>query len=169
MAEQGKAGLRPPGGLLRLAYRAPICLYRAGLGWILGKRFLMLTHTGRRSGLPRRVVIEVMRRDEMSGTFYVAAAYGDKADWLRNIRKTPLVSVTSGREQVHARAEVLSREQGADELQAYGERYPAALRVLTRLFGQEMPRHRAGYLALAGQMPIVALRPVQAPSPEGER
>jgi len=42
-----------PRGLVRLAFRAPIWLYRAHLGWLLGYRFVLLTHTGRKSVLPR--------------------------------------------------------------------------------------------------------------------
>ena len=38
---------RPPRTRLRRAlFRAPIWLYRLGLGGLLGGRFLLLTHTG---------------------------------------------------------------------------------------------------------------------------
>ena len=48
---------RPPRTRLRRAlFRAPIWLYRLGLGGLLGGRFLLLTHTGRTSGRPRQVV-----------------------------------------------------------------------------------------------------------------
>jgi hypothetical protein len=57
----------PPRGLLRLALRLPIWLYRWRLGWLLGDRFLLLTHTGRKSGLPRQVVLEVVHHDEATG------------------------------------------------------------------------------------------------------
>ena len=43
----------PPGKALRLGLRLPIWLYRLHLSWLLGERFLLLTHTGRNSGLPR--------------------------------------------------------------------------------------------------------------------
>lgn len=52
-------GNKKPRGLLRLGFRLPIWLYRLNLGWILGERFLLLTHTGRKSGLVRQTVIEV--------------------------------------------------------------------------------------------------------------
>ncbi len=38
--------------------RAPIGPYRIGLGGLLGRRFLLLEHVGRRSGLPRHTVID---------------------------------------------------------------------------------------------------------------
>ncbi len=45
----------PPGKVLRLGLRLPIWLYRARLGRLLGERFLLLTHIGRKSGLPRQI------------------------------------------------------------------------------------------------------------------
>jgi len=45
-----------PTGASRLAFRLPIYLYRLNLGWLLGHRFLMLVHRGRRSGLLRETV-----------------------------------------------------------------------------------------------------------------
>jgi hypothetical protein len=41
-------------GLLRTRWivRAPVGLYRARLGFLLGPRMLMLEHTGRKSGAP---------------------------------------------------------------------------------------------------------------------
>jgi hypothetical protein len=41
----------------------PIYLYRLDLGWLLGHRFLMLVHQGRRSGLLRETVLEVILYD----------------------------------------------------------------------------------------------------------
>lgn len=42
---------KPPTGLSRILFRAPIWLYRRGLGWLLGKRFLLINHIGWKSGL----------------------------------------------------------------------------------------------------------------------
>ena len=78
---------------MRLFFRAPIYLYRFGLGWLMSGRLLMLTHIGRKSGQPRYAVLEVARHDEPSGVFLVPAAFGRKSDWYRNILKTPEVVV----------------------------------------------------------------------------
>ncbi|WP_190820398.1 PNPOx family protein [Saccharopolyspora pogona] len=43
--------------------RAPIPLYRRGLGWLLGIRIMMLEHRGRRSGQLRYAVLEVLGRE----------------------------------------------------------------------------------------------------------
>jgi hypothetical protein len=50
--------------LQRALARAPIWFYRLGLGGLLGHRFVLLTHTGRNSGRPRQVVLEVVGRRE---------------------------------------------------------------------------------------------------------
>ena len=41
MSEQ--AGRKPPTGLERLLWRAPIWLYRLHLGWLMGERFYCCT------------------------------------------------------------------------------------------------------------------------------
>ncbi len=77
----------PPSGLRRALWRLPVHLYRAGLGRLLGGRLMLLTHVGRVSGRPRRAVIEVVEHDARG---YVAASgFGPRADWYRNIAKTP--------------------------------------------------------------------------------
>ena len=52
-------------GALRLLFRLPAILYRWRCGWLLGRRFLLLIHVGRRTGKLRRTVLEVIeyRRD----------------------------------------------------------------------------------------------------------
>ena len=39
-----------PTGVLKWGYNLPIALYRVRLGWLLGHRFLLLTHQGRKTG-----------------------------------------------------------------------------------------------------------------------
>ena len=93
----------PPSGLLRAALRLPIWLYRAGLGWLLGDRFLMLTHTGRKSGRKHETVIEVVKHEPGTGTYYVVSGWGSRSDWYLNVRKNPLVSLQIGTKHVRAR------------------------------------------------------------------
>ena len=69
-----------PGGLLRFVLRVPIWLYRLRLGWLLGQRFLLLTHTGRQSGWPRYTVVEVVDRDTVTGSYFIASGWGEQSD-----------------------------------------------------------------------------------------
>ena len=89
-------GERPPRGLMRLLFRAPNVLYRLHLGRLLGHRFLQLTHRGRRSGALHQTVVEVVGRDRASGAYCVAAGWGKKSDWYRNILADPHVRVRVG-------------------------------------------------------------------------
>jgi F420H(2)-dependent quinone reductase len=77
---------KPPRGVLRWLLRLPIWLYRLRMGRLLGNRFLMLTHIGRKSGQPRQSVLEVVGHDEATGIYIIASGWGEQADWLRNIQ-----------------------------------------------------------------------------------
>jgi deazaflavin-dependent oxidoreductase (nitroreductase family) len=152
---------KPPGKALRLGLRLPIWLYRARLGWLLGDRFLMLTHTGRRSGLPRQTVIEVVRHDKGTDTYYVVSGWGDKSDWYRNIRKSPAVTIRVGGRKFQARAEFIGLEQAIRLIEAYTRDHPTASRELAGLFLGER-RQPGGEVSrqIAEKMPMVAFRPL---------
>jgi deazaflavin-dependent oxidoreductase (nitroreductase family) len=148
-----------PRGLLRRLARMPILLYRARLGRLLGNRFLMLTHTGRVSGLPRQVVLEVVRHDRETDTYVVASAWGERSDWYRNICQTPEAALTVGRRRLEVVAERLPPEEAERELADYARRYPTAARSLARLMGFQVEDAETDFPALARQLPLIAFRP----------
>lgn len=39
----------PPEAFLQFLYRVPVHLYKWGLGWLFGKRFVLFHHVGRKS------------------------------------------------------------------------------------------------------------------------
>jgi len=73
-----------------------VLLYRIGLGRLLGQRFLLLEHRGRRSGRLRRVVVEVVRRDPDRDAWIVASAWGERTQWYRNLLAQPEAMVQVG-------------------------------------------------------------------------
>ncbi|MCV2393634.1 nitroreductase family deazaflavin-dependent oxidoreductase [Actinotalea sp. M2MS4P-6] len=92
----------------RRLVRAPIGLYRAGLGFLLGSRLLMVEHIGRTSGARRYVVLEVLTRPDPA-TYVIASGFGEKAQWYRNLRANPSARVWVGaRRAVPATARHLS-------------------------------------------------------------
>lgn len=137
-----------------MVFRAPIYLYRAGLGRLMSKRLLMLTHTGRVSGRPRHAVLEVARLDEPTGTFYVPAAYGQKADWYRNLLVTPQAEVNHRGRKLEVVAETVSVEGATKEFSRYTAAHPRAARNLGKLMGIALGEPRA----VAETIPLVALR-----------
>jgi len=160
---------RKPRGLLRFGLRLPILFYRLHLGWLLGKRFLLLTHTGRKSGLPRRTVIEVVRRDPHSGACVVASGWGRKSDWFQNISHNPLVTITLGAKQFAARALLLSAGQGAQELLDYARRYPLAFRELSAFMtGRPLEASPQACQELANTIPLVVFEPLPEPQTGGD-
>lgn len=152
--------LHPGHRLLRLALRLPIWLYRLHLGWFIGERFLLLTHLGRKSGLPRQTVLEVVRHDLATDTFFVASGWGETANWFRNIQQTPEVIVQVGRRRLEAFAKRLTEAEAERELRDYAARYPRAFRFLASLIaGQHLSHTEADFRTLAQSFPLVALRP----------
>lgn len=138
MNEQQKL-TTPPTGLMRMAARFPILLYRAGLGWLLFGRFVMVTHTGRVSGKERNVVLEVVHIDQASRRLFVASGWGKKADWYRNIKKTPRVRLTYGSHTFTALARELSTDEGYQVMRQYADKYPGAFRSLGKMMLRAMP------------------------------
>lgn len=112
----------------RLA-RAPIALYRAGLGGLLTTRMVLLEHRGRRSGQIRQVVLETLSVDHSA--LHLISGYGWRAQWLRNIEADPRVRVTCGWSRPRAgHATILPPAAGVEVLEDYRRRHPIATRFL---------------------------------------
>jgi len=138
MAEQHRLS-SPPKGLMRLAARFPIVLFRARLGWLLFGRFVMVVHRGRVSGKARRVVLEVVDFDRPHSRITVASGWGRKADWYKNVIKTPMVSLMYGTRFFSAEARELSIEEAYAVMRRYADKHPAAFRSLGRMMLRNMP------------------------------
>jgi deazaflavin-dependent oxidoreductase (nitroreductase family) len=93
--------LYPSTPIGRFIWRAPMVTYRLGLGPIVGQVLMILTTTGRKSGRPRRTMVEYHRLD---GKKYIAAGFGPETQWYRNIMADPRVTIqtSDGSESVRA-------------------------------------------------------------------
>ncbi len=78
----------------RWLMRLPIPMYRAGLGWLLGPRFVMIEHLGRSSGEPRYAVVEIVEREGRA--LRVASGFGTRAQWYRNLRANGVAYLSTG-------------------------------------------------------------------------
>ena len=96
---------RVPRFVWRLMRQPPRVAYAVGLGPLIGRFILLLTTTGRKSGRPR---ITPLQYEEIEGVFYVAAARGTRADWIRNIQASPQVGVRVGSRRFRGMAEVVT-------------------------------------------------------------
>jgi deazaflavin-dependent oxidoreductase (nitroreductase family) len=94
----------------------------------------MLEHTGRKTGLRRYAVLEAVDRPD-AGTYVVVAGFGNRAQWLRNVRASPQVRVYVGsRRPVPAVARPLTGEEAAAALTAYSRSHPMAWAALKPVF-----------------------------------
>ncbi len=95
--------------------RFVLLLWRLGLGkfinaWPEGSgRIMVLTHTGRRSGLKRQTPVNYAIVD---GELYCMAGFGKGADWYRNIMAEPSVKVWLPDGWWAGRAEDISDNRG---------------------------------------------------------
>jgi deazaflavin-dependent oxidoreductase (nitroreductase family) len=138
----------------------PIHFYRLGLGWLFGRRLLLLNHIGRVSGKPRQVVLEVVAHDPTDGSYVVASGWGPTAAWYRNILHTPTVIIQVGTRTMGVNAVPLTREEGADIFADYASRHrTAAKHLLPRLMGFSVDGSEADFRAVGECMPFVRLNP----------
>tara|TARA_R110002073_G_scaffold16703_8_gene63759 strand:+ start:1541 stop:2026 length:486 start_codon:yes stop_codon:yes gene_type:complete len=128
----------PPSGFKLKLARAPIYLYRIGLGGLMGDRFLRLRHRGRRTGNSIETVLEVIRHDESTTQFFVASGYGTKSQWYRNIIAEPHVSIMVKNTEHNAVARVVSPDEATQILGLYAAAHPKSIKAVARLSGYNM-------------------------------
>jgi deazaflavin-dependent oxidoreductase (nitroreductase family) len=157
--------------VFRRLLRAPALLYRWRLGWLLGERFLLLTHVGRRSGRHYRTPLEIVGRGSGADEVVVLAGLGDDADWLRNIRVRPAVELQVGRRRfVPVHRELDEREADA-VLAEYERRHrwiaPVVRAVLSRLVGWRYDGTPDARRRLVRELPLIAFGPNTDPATLG--
>jgi deazaflavin-dependent oxidoreductase (nitroreductase family) len=152
-----------PKGLLRLAMRLPILLYRLRLGWLLGDRFLLLEHVGRKSGAVRRAVVEVVDHDVKNDAYVVAAAWGTKSNWYNNVLAHPRVTILVRSKRFEAQAKTLSREDAVHHLHAYSVKHASAFRQIgSLLIGQQSREPSEIIQSFVDAVPLVEFSPVHS-------
>jgi len=113
----------------RFVMRLPIGLYRVGLGGLLGRRFLLLEHTGRSTGLHRKAVLEVVETND-NGAPVIVSGFGERSQWCRNVIADPDVWFTRGRTRTRARAERLDHVEAVEVFERYRAEHPRAAKML---------------------------------------
>ena len=151
-----------PRGLLRWVLRAPKWFYHSGLGWILGERFLLLSYWGRKSGLRRETVIEVVDHDQATDTYYVVSGWGTRSDWSQSVRSNPKVIIQVGRRELNASASILDLDEAARRLSIYADKHPAAFHELSKLLtGEALAGTDDECKQLDCTVPVIAFHPVR--------
>ncbi|WP_409185822.1 nitroreductase family deazaflavin-dependent oxidoreductase [Amycolatopsis sp. VS8301801F10] len=158
--------------IARTVFKAPAKLYDRELGWLLGKRFLCLTHVGRKSGRRYRTVLEVIGVRPRTGEVLAIAGLGPSSDWYRNLQAAPAAEVAIGRRKFVPAHRVLDESEAADAIADYERRNrllrPILHPVLSKLLGWRYDGSDAARLRMVQQLPIVAFRPRGATTSDQE-
>lgn len=155
---------RKPRGLLRLAFRLPLLIYRGHLGWILGHRFLLLKHRGRKTGSEYETMLEVLDYDPATRESIVFSGMGVHADWYRNIQAHPAGMVRTGRQSYMPEHRVLPRVETAAVMARFAREHPWEARLFVpvlRWLGWSV-REAPDGLRLPSDLVLVAFRPAEA-------
>ena len=149
---------RIPHFLWRIFRLPPRMAYALGLGSAIGRLVLLLTTRGRKSGLAR---ITPLQYEEFDGCFYVAAARGERTDWLRNLAADPAVELRVGTRTIKGGARILrDPEVIADFLELRRRRHPRMIGMIMRAAGLPSKPTRADLVAYARERPLVEIRPI---------
>ena len=153
-----------PGFLRRFFFKAPAALYRGPVAEVMRSRcVLMLTTTGRRSGLPRTTGVSFL---PLGDRFVVFSGWGVRSDWYRNLLANPEVTIRVGGKTMRAtavpvadpdRRRELMRQMRARSGQCGPPEPARAILRATRLFDYEGELDMA--LEQGGALPVVELIP----------
>jgi len=135
-------------------------LYALGLGPLVGKIILLLTTTGRKTGLKR---VTPLQYEEIDGKYYLGAARGLKADWVRNIQTNPQVEVRVKSSNFQGRAEVVTDPcRIADFVEVRLQRHPLIIGlIMQKAHGLSKHPNREQIEKLAEKEALVIITPVQ--------
>jgi deazaflavin-dependent oxidoreductase (nitroreductase family) len=143
----------------KLMHAGPLAAYRRGQGSRLGAMVLVLTTTGRKSGLPRQTPLQY---EDIDGTIIIGSARGAQADWYQNILADPHVELEIGRQRFTARAEPITDPlKIADILEIRYQRHPRMIGLILRADGVPVPPDRAALEAYAARLTMVSLHDKQ--------
>ena len=119
---------------------------------------LVLTTTGRRSGLPRQTPLQY---EQVGDDFYIASARGPQADWFCNLQADPRVQVLVAGRQFPAHAEaVTDPTRIADFLALRLQRRPRMVGLIMRLEGFPLRYTRADLEQFAAGKALAVLHPL---------
>jgi deazaflavin-dependent oxidoreductase (nitroreductase family) len=155
-------GVAVPGSILsrrflRLIKRPPQLLYAIGLGPLYGRSVLLLTTTGRRTGLPR---VTPLQYEEIDGAIYLGSARGVNADWFRNIQADPRVEVRIGKRRLAGIAEPITDPvRVADFLEYRLNHHPRMVGAIMRMEGLPANHDRSDIEEYARRRALVVVRP----------
>jgi len=135
-------------------------LYAIGLGPVIGRIILLLTTTGRKSGLKR---VTPLQYEKIDGKYFLGSARGLQADWVRNIQANSQVEVRVKSLNFQGQAEVVT-DPGriADFVEVRLQRHPFMIGfIMQKAHGLSKQPSREQLEKLAEKEALVIITPVQ--------
>ena len=152
-----KANEQAPWFLIPM-FKLPLLLYRLRLGWLLGKRFMLLTHVGRHSGKVRRTILAVLRFDETTKEIFAVSAWKG-SDWYANIQVAPALEVETACVRYAPLQRTLSPQEITTTFMEYRKQHPIFSRMICRIPGWKWDSTYEEFFELARTLRGVAFRP----------
>jgi deazaflavin-dependent oxidoreductase (nitroreductase family) len=141
----------------RLLKLPPQAIYAVGLGRWYGRFVLLLTTTGRRTGRRR---VTPLQYEAVNGTFVVASARGERADWYRNVVASRQVEIRLGSSRFVAVADPSTDpDRIADFLRLRLDRHPWFVGTVLRCRGVPRRPEQSDLEAYATRLAIVTVTP----------
>jgi deazaflavin-dependent oxidoreductase (nitroreductase family) len=147
-----------PAAFMLPMLKLPLLLYRTGLGRLLGHRFMLLTHVGRRSGKVRQSVLAVLHFDPKTRKIMTISAWS-ASDWYKNILPLPALQVETGSTRYVPIHHSLSSEEIASLFEDYRSKHPIFSRIVCRIPGWKWDSSHEELLELAKTLRGVAFQP----------
>ncbi|MBM3178847.1 MAG: nitroreductase family deazaflavin-dependent oxidoreductase [Chloroflexi bacterium] len=150
-----------PSKFLKFFFKVPVWMYKIGFGGferLVGAQWMLLTTIGRKTGKPRETMVDVMDYDKATDSYYIEVAYGQRADWYRNIQANPIFEAKVGRRKFLARAKALSTEGSADMLVKFYREKPVYTRSVMAMVGMKF-NGEEDLRAMASKLLLLAVHP----------
>ena len=145
-----------PSGLFKYILKAPQWLFRLKLGFLMGDRFVMITHVGRKSGKSYRTPLEVVVHDTESEEYFVCSGTGPNADWYRNISASPASEIQVRNTTWVPEQRMLEPAEAAARFAEYEQAHANTAVKLLNSMGQSYDGTDADRVRMMANIPMVS-------------
>ncbi len=154
-----KAQIQPGNRVVKALLKAPVLLWRLGLGRFTGHSLMIMTTTGRKSGLPRRTPIQFHAQ---GGRKYIVTLRGPNTDWYRNMMADPRITIQTAAGSEHVRAHRVSDDREIGDLYSSLSKLPVMRRWANAL---GVPLSREAVIAHKDSFILMSLDPTDEHGP----
>ena len=116
---------------------------------------MLLSVKGRNSGKIRQTVLEIIHHLPEDQTYYVASGFGTRSQWFQNLQNDPRVIIQVGSKRLNATGHRVEPEEAGIVFVAYAQKYPQAIRWLTKKLDYQITHTIDGYRDFAKELPII--------------